>query len=59
MTRKDMYISQIANWYEDEGEKISEVANEVLFTMRGFALAQSEAKDVLGCVREMLEDLNI
>ena len=59
MTRKDMYISQIANWYEDEGEKISEVANEVLFTMQGFALAQSEAKDVLGCVREMLEDLNI
>lgn len=59
MTRKDMYISQIANWYEDKGEKISKAADEVLFTMRGFALAQSEAKDVLGCVREMLDDLNI
>ena len=59
MTRKDMYISQIANWYEDKGEKISEVADEVLFTMRGFALTQSEAKDVLVCVREMLYDLNI
>lgn len=59
MTRKDMYISQIANWYKDEGEKISEVADEVLFTMQGFALTQSEAKDVLECVREMLDDLNI
>lgn len=59
MTRKDMYISQIANRYEDKGKKISEVADEVLFTMRGFALAQSEAKDVLVCAREMLDDLNI
>lgn len=39
MTRKDMYISQIANWYEDEGEKISKVANDVLCTMQGFALS--------------------
>ena len=59
MKRKDVYILQIANRYEDRGKKISEVADEVLFAMRGFALAQSEAKYVLLCVREMLDDLNI
>lgn len=59
MTRKDMYISQIANWYEDEGEKISKAADELLFLCQGFSLTHAETEDVLNCVREMLKDLKV
>lgn len=59
MKRKDMYISQIANWYEDKGEKISKVSDELLFACQGFSLTHADVEIALNCVREMLKDLEV